>query len=229
MSKTEKSRTKIVVVDDHPIVRQGLTELVNREVDLEICGQCADAIQAMQTIKQLQPDMAIVDISLKGTNGVELIKNIKLRYPHMSILALSMHDESVYAERVLRAGADGYIMKAEATENVITAIRRIIGGQIYLSDRMGPKLLRKLVGLAPGASVSPVDCLSDRELEVFRLIGQGYPTRQIAAKLCLSTKTIDTHRAHIREKLNIAGGAELLQYAIKWLSSQDKPAAPNSD
>ena len=221
-AKTEESKTKIIVVDDHAIVRRGLSELINGEDDLMVCGQAEDAHQAMQAIKTLKPDMVIVDISLKETSGMELIKDIKAQYPNLSVLALSMHDEAVYAERVLRAGADGYIMKAEATENIVTAMRKVLSGQIYLSDRMAPKMVRKLVGVAPNVGASPIDCLSNRELEVFGLIGQGYATRQIAEKLYLSIKTIETYRAHIKEKLNLADAAELLQYAIQWVKSQDK-------
>ena len=221
-AKTEESKTKIIIVDDHAIVRRGLSELVNGEDDLMVCGQAEDAHQAMQAIKTLKPDMVIVDISLKETSGMELIKDIKAQYPNLSVLALSMHDEAVYAERVLRAGAEGYIMKAEATENIVTAIRKVLSGQIYLSDRMAPKMVRKLVGVAPNMGSSPINCLSDRELEVFSLIGQGYATRQIAEKLYLSIKTIETYRAHIKDKLNLADAAELLQYAIRWVKSQDK-------
>ena len=220
-NKTDKVKTKIVVVDDHPIVRQGVAELLNREEDLTVCGQASDAHQAMQTIKEVKPDIAIVDISLKETSGMELIKDIKVQYPSLAVLALSMHDESVYAERVLRAGAEGYIMKAEATENIVNAIRKIMNGQIYLSDKMAPKMVRKLVGAAPNLGASAVECLSDRELEVFRLIGQGQATRQIAEKLCLSIKTIETYRAHIKQKLNLSNGAELLQYAIQWVNALD--------
>ncbi len=221
-TKTAKTKTKILVVDDHPIVRQGLAELLNREDDLMVCGQAEDAHQAMQAIKALKPDMIIVDISLKETSGVELIKDIKARYPSLSVLALSMHDESMYAERVLRAGAEGYIMKAEATENIVMAIRKVISDQIYLSDRMGPRMLRKLVAAGTKVGASAIERLSDRELEVFRLIGQGYTTRQIAENLHLSIKTIETYRAHIKEKLNLANATKLLQYAIQWVNSQDK-------
>jgi len=221
-ANTEENKTRILVVDDHPIVRKGLAELVDREDELMVCGQAEDAHQAMQAIKALKPDMAIVDISLKDTSGMELIKNIKARYPGLSVLALSMHDESMYAERVLRAGAEGYIMKAEATENIVIAIRKVISGQIYLSDRMTPRMVRKLVGAGANVGASAIERLSDRELEVFRLIGQGYTTRQIAENLHLSIKTIETYRAHIKEKLNLANAARLLQYAIRWVSSRDK-------
>lgn len=220
--KTKEQKTRILIVDDHPIVRQGLTELINHEEDLAVCGQAEDAPDAMVIIKELKPDMVIIDISLKETSGMELIKDIKAQYPNLPALALSMHDESLYAERALRAGAKGYVMKAEATERVITAIREILSGEIYVSDRMAVKMVRKLVGGKSDVGTSPIDPLSDRELEVFLLIGQGYGTRQIAEKLYLSVKTIETYRAHIKEKLNLASSAELLQYAIKWVKSQGK-------
>jgi DNA-binding NarL/FixJ family response regulator len=221
-SETRESKTKIVIVDDHPIVRQGLAELINHEDDLVVCGQAEEAPEAVGVIKEIKPDMVIVDISLKETSGMDLIKDIKARYPNLAVLVLSMHDESLYAERALRAGAKGYIMKAEATENVVTAIRKVLSGQIYVSDRMAAKMVRKLVGGGHEVVASPIDCLSDRELEVFRLIGQGHGTRQIAEKLYLSVKTIETYRAHIKEKLDLANAAELLQYAIRWASSQNK-------
>ncbi|MHC4456120.1 MAG: response regulator transcription factor [Planctomycetota bacterium] len=220
-NKIDDSKTKILIVDDHPIVRQGLAELINHEDDLEVCGQAEDAHQAMQAIKELNPGMVVVDISLKETSGMELIKDIQVQYPNLTVLALSMHDESLYAERALRAGAKGYIMKAEATENVVTAIRKVLGGQIYVSDRMAAKMMRRLVGGRPDVGASAIDRLSDRELEVFRLIGQGYGSRQIAERLHLSIKTIETYRAHIKEKLNLADAAELLQYAIQWATSQN--------
>jgi len=212
--------TKIIIVDDHPIVRQGLIELINQEEDLVVCGQADNAHQAMKVIRELNADMAIVDISLKETSGLELIKDIKIHYPNLLVLALSMHDESLYSERALRAGAKGYIMKAEATENVITAIRKILSGQVYVSDKMATKMVRKLVSGASDVGVSPIERLSDRELEVFSLLGHGYGTRQTAEKLHLSMKTIETYRAHIKEKLNLANAVELLRYAIQWVNSQ---------
>ncbi|MHC4719770.1 MAG: response regulator [Planctomycetota bacterium] len=221
-TETSENKTQIVIVDDHPIVRQGLAELINHEGDLVVCGQAEDAPEAMGVIKALKPDMVIVDISLKETSGMELIKDISVQYPNLLILALSMHDESLYAERALRAGAKGYIMKAEATEHVVTAIRKVLSGQIYLSDRMTAKLIHKLVGGRTEVGASAIDSLSDRELEVFHLIGQGHGTRQIGEKLYLSVKTIETYRAHIKEKLNLADAAELLQYAIRWVNSQNK-------
>jgi len=218
----DKDKTMILIVDDHPIVRQGLAELINHEQDLEVCGCAEDAPDALGIIKESVPDMVIVDISLKETSGMDLIKDIKAQYPKLPVLALSMHDESLYAERALRAGARGYVMKAEATEKVITAIRKILSGQIYVSDRMASKMVRKLVGGGPDPGVSAIERLSDRELEVFHLIGQGYGTRQIAERLHLSIKTIETYREHLKEKLNLADASELLQYAIQWTHSQDK-------
>jgi DNA-binding NarL/FixJ family response regulator len=220
--KTGRDKSKILIVDDHPIVRQGLAELVNHENDLVVCGQAEDAHQARKAIKELRPDMAVIDISLRETSGIELIKDINVQYPNLPVLALSMHDESLYAERALRAGAKGYIMKAEATEKVITAIRKILKGEIYVSDKMAAKMVRKLVGGKAEISTSLVERLSDRELEVFHLIGKGYGTRQISERLHLSIKTIETYRAHIKEKLSLANAAELLQYAIQWVSSQNK-------
>ena len=210
-----KDKTKVIIVDDHPIVRQGLAELINHEEDLKVCGQAEDALEALGIIKETRPNMVIVDISLKETSGMELIKDIKVLYPDLPIVALSVHDESLYAERALRAGAKGYILKAEATENVITAIRTILIGQIYVSDKMAAKMVRKLVGGGPDVGISAIERLSDRELEVFHLIGQGFGTRQIAERLHLSVKTIETYRAHIKEKLNLADANELLQYAIQ--------------
>ena len=219
--KAKEKKANILIVDDHPIVRQGLTELVNHENDLIVCGQAEDANQAMKSVKELKPDIVIVDISLKETSGMELIKDLNVQYPKLPVLALSMHDESLYAERVLRAGAKGYIMKAEATEKVIMAIRKILCGEIYISDKMASKMMRKLVGGSSDINSSPVELLSDRELEVFQLIGKGFGTRQIAERLYLSIKTIETYRAHIKEKLNLEDSATLLQYAIQWTNSRN--------
>jgi len=218
----QPSKYGVLIVDDHPVVRQGLAQLINEEKDLEVYGHAEDAPQAMQAIKELKPDMVIVDISLKDTSGMDLIKDIKIQYPNLPVLTLSMHDESLYAERALRAGAKGYIMKQEATERVVTAIRRVLAGEIYVSDSMAAKMVSKLAtGVAP-LGVSPVDTLSDRELEVFRLIGEGCKTREIADRLHLSVKTIETHRAHIKEKLGLKDGNELFRFAVEWLNAEMK-------
>lgn len=217
-----ENKTQILIVDDHPIVRQGIAGLVNHENDLAVCGQAEDAHQALRAIGQLTPDMVIVDISLKETNGLELIKNIHSRYPNLLILALSMHDETVYAERALRAGAMGYIMKQEATENVILAIRKILSGELYVSDRMASRMVRKLVGGQTETLGSPIESLSDRELEVFHLIGHGHGTRQISERLHRSVKTIETYQANIKEKLSLKNAGELHQYAIQWVNGPGK-------
>jgi DNA-binding NarL/FixJ family response regulator len=176
----------------------------------------------MKAISKQEPALVVVDVSLKDSNGIELIKDIKVQHPDTTVLVLSMHDESVYAERALRAGANGYIMKQEASEKIIQAIRTVLNGQVYLSDKMAANVMNKLVGAKADVGVSAIDRLSDRELEVFTLIGHGRGTRQIAQKLHLSIKTIETYRAHIKEKLNLADATELLQHAIQWINNCDK-------
>jgi DNA-binding NarL/FixJ family response regulator len=217
--KNKNGKAKIIIVDDHPIVRQGLENLINHESDLVVCGQAENAHEAMDVLSTLNPDMVIVDITLEEKSGLELIKDIKVQYPDLPVLALSMHHESLYAERVLRAGAKGYIMKEQATDNVINAIRKVLKGQLYVSDEMAAKMMNKLVRGKYKAQVSTTDCLSDRELEVFLLIGKGHGTRQISKQLHLSIKTIESYRAHIKEKLNLNDATELLQYAIQWVNS----------
>ena len=208
--------SRILLVDDHPIVRQGLTEMIDHEKDLCVCGAAEDLHRALDAVAALKPDLVMVDISLKGGNGIELLKNIKVRHPNMLVLMLSMHDETLYGLRALRAGASGYIMKQEATEKVLIAIRRVLNGEIYLSERMERRMMQQLVRGRTPRSGSPIEDLSDRELEVFNLIGQGHGTRQIAEELHLSIKTIESHRAHIKEKLNLKTATELVQYAIQW-------------
>ena len=216
--KPPQKKAKIIIVDDHPIVRQGLTELINHENDLVVCCQAEDASEAMEFIKESDPDIIIVDISLKETSGLELIKDIKVQYPQLPVLVLSMHDESLYAERSLRAGARGYIMKQEATDRVIMAIRKVLKGELYISDSMTAKMVDRLVGGATESS--PVNALSDRELEVFDMLGQGHGTRNISEKLHLSIKTIETYRAHIKRKLNLSDATELIQHAVQWVNTR---------
>lgn len=220
--KIDGNKARILIVDDHPLVREGLADLVNKEKDLVVCGQAEDAYQAMEAIRELKPDMAIVDISLKETSGLELIKDIKIQHPGLPILTLSMHEESVYAERALRAGAKGYIMKREATKKVVTAIRKVLRGQLYLSEKMTTRLVRKFVDGKPEAGTSPIDRLTDRELEVFCLLGRGNGTRQISEQLHLSVKTIETYRSRIKEKLNLTSASELLQHAFQWVNIEGK-------
>ena len=216
----QPDRWGVLIVDDHPIVRQGLAQLIDQEDDLHVCGQAEDAHEAMRAIRELSPDMVVVDISLKDTSGIELIKDIKVRCPDLPVLTLSMHDEGVYAERAMRAGARGYIMKQEATERVVTAIRRVLSGEVYVSEGMAAKMVSKLVAGPAQTGGSPVDRLSDRELEVFRLIGTGYGTREMAEKLHLSIKTIETYRAHIKDKLDLIDANELLRTAITWVNAE---------
>ena len=212
----QEEKTKVVIVDDHPIVRQGLAQLINQEPDLEVCGEAESASEALRVIAARQPDVAVIDLSLKDSSGLELIKDIKVRHEDLQVLVLSMHDESFYAERVLRAGARGYVTKEEGTEKVVEGIRRLLNGEIYLSDRMSGKMICKIVEGKPGAGLS-IDRLSDRELEVFELIGQGMGTRQIAKQLHLSVKTVESHRAHVKEKLKLETSTDLLKHAIQWL------------
>jgi DNA-binding NarL/FixJ family response regulator len=209
-----KEPRRILIVDDHPIMRQGLAQLINHEDDLTICGQFEDANKALNAIPALKPDIAIIDISLRGTSGIELVKNIKVHHPKLLMLVLSMHDETIYAERVLRAGAVGYIMKQEASDKVLHAIRHVLQGEIYLSEKMSTKLMHQLIA-GRGGTGSLIDRLSDRELEVFGLIGEGRGTREIAEQLHLSVKTVESHRAHIKEKLDLKNATELVHRAIQ--------------
>jgi DNA-binding NarL/FixJ family response regulator len=214
--QSHTGKRTVFVVDDHPLLRQGLALLINQQRDLEVCGEAEEAQAALQAISQKRPDIMIVDISLNGPDGLDLLKNIRASYPDLPILILSMHDEAIYAERALRARANGYIMKQEATEKVLIAVRRILGGDVYLSDHMANKMLQQYIGGSPAALHSRISTLSDRELEVFCLIGEGRGTREIAEELHLSVKTVETYQAHIKEKLRLHSGRELIQHAIQW-------------
>ncbi len=209
-------KKRILVVDDHPIIRQGLALMVNREADLVVCGEAEDASGAMIVLASARPDVLIVDISLNGPDGLDLLKNIRITHPSLPVLILSMHDESIYAERALRAGANGYIMKQEATEKVLVAVRRILNGGIYVSDRIANKMLKHYITGTGSLKSSSISDLSDRELEVFRLIGEGHGTRQIAEQLHLSVKTVESYQAHIKDKLSLRSARELMQHAIEW-------------
>jgi len=216
----QTAKKTVLVVDDHPLMRQGLALLVNQQHDLQVCGEAEEAQAAMHAISHLHPDIVILDISLNGPDGLELLKNIRTTNPDLPVLILSMHDEAIYAERALRARANGYIMKQEATEKVLIALRRILNGDVYLSDRMSNKMLQQYIGGAPSMIQSRIASLSDRELEVFRLIGEGRATREIAEELHLSVKTVETYQAHIKEKLSLRSGRELIQHAIQWKVSE---------
>jgi DNA-binding NarL/FixJ family response regulator len=208
-------KRRIFVVDDHPIVRQGLAQLINNEADLIVCGQGEDAYQALRAIKEARPDLALVDVSLKDSDGIELLKELRAAVPDLPVLILSMHDESLYAERALRAGARGYIMKQEAPQTLLSAIRKVLEGEVYVSDNMGATLLHRLVGGKQSSHELPMDRLTDRELEIFRMIGAGHSVKKIAEKLFVSAKTVEAHREHIKEKLGLKSSAELLRFAIR--------------
>ncbi|MEP6537953.1 MAG: response regulator transcription factor [Bryobacteraceae bacterium] len=215
-------KRSILLVDDHAVVRQGLALLINREADLDVCGDAEDASSALRKIDELKPDLVVVDVSLSGPDGLDLLKEIRTRTLTLPVLILSMLDELVYAERALRAGANGYIMKQEATERVLVAIRRILGGDIYVSDRMADRMLHRFVGGNQVGPSSPITLLTDRELEVFRLIGEGHATRQIAEELHISVKTVESYQAHIKEKLSLKNARELVQRAIQWTVADQK-------
>jgi DNA-binding NarL/FixJ family response regulator len=215
-------KAMVLLVDDHPIVRQGLTQLIDQEPDLGVCGHAENANGALHAIATNRPDIVILDISLDGRDGLEVLKDIRMSDAALPVLVLSMHDESLYAERALRAGANGYIMKQEATERVLHAIRRIRGGEVYVSDRMAKRLLKQIVS-SPVAGKSPMEALTDRELAVFRLIGKGRGTREIADDLHVSVKTVESYQAHIKEKLSLKNARELVQHAFQWVTREDGP------
>ena len=216
-------RSRVLLIDDHAILRQGLAQLINQEPDMMVCGEAEEAPKGFELTGTLKPDVAVVDISLKGGNGLELVKNLKASYPELPILVLSMHDESLYAERVLRAGSLGYIMKEEAAESVLTAIRKVLKGEVVLSEKMQARLLHQLVNGRLKHGNSPIDTLSDRELEVFRMIGDGRSTRQIAEELHLSVRTVEAYREYIKEKLNLKNATELVQHAFQWVHTGSLP------
>ena len=216
--KKSQRRMRVLIVDDHPAVREALALRIGRQPDLEVCGEAADMSEALRLIADARPDVAVVDISLKAGNGIDLIKRIKDRNDHIRMLVWSMHSESLYAERALRAGALGYINKDQATDRIVEAIRRVLEGRVYLSAAMTERLLQRAVGGARDeATRSPLDVLADRELEVFRLIGAGVKTAEIAERLHVSVKTVETYRDRIRHKLDLGDGTELAHYATQWV------------
>ncbi len=215
--KAGNSKSKIMLVDDHPIVRQGLSELISHQEDMTVSGEAESVAAALAIMEKTLPDLAIVDISLKDSSGIELIKDMKVRFPDVKVLVLSMHDEAFYAERVLRAGAKGYVTKGEPAETVLAAIRKIIGGEIHLSEQMSSRMLSKFVDGPAKTGGLPAERLTDRELQVFEMIGHGTSTRQIAENLHLSIKTIESHRENIKSKLKLQNATELLRHAIQWV------------
>jgi DNA-binding NarL/FixJ family response regulator len=211
---------RIVIVDDHPLFRKGLEQLIHSDGAFAVCGEAGNAAEAMEVIRELDPDLAIVDLSLPGANGIELIKNIRAEFSKLPILVLSMHDESLYALRALRAGAEGYVMKHEAMANVIQAIHEVFSGRPYLSPAMASQIITKFAQGRSQGEVDATERLSDRELEILELIGKGNEVPQIAKALHLSPKTVETHRAHIKEKLNLANARQVVRFAVQWVSAR---------
>lgn len=218
--KSPKTKKQILIVDDHPMMRQGLAQLVANEPDLAVCCEADTAGQALDILATNPPDLVLADISLPDKNGLELIKDIHAMAPDVLILVVSMHDEGLYAERVLRAGARGYIMKQEGGRKLMQAIRQILSGQIYVSEKMSARILEIFSGRRAQGGGSPVERLSDREFEVFQLIGEGKGTRDIAGHLHLSVKTVEVHRANIKEKLSLKSATDLVRYAVRWVEAQ---------
>lgn len=215
---TTEAPSRILIVDDHPVMRLGLKTLVEVEKDLEVVAEAGDAAEAMELLQKYPDlDLAIIDVALPGRSGLELLKDIRMEYPDLKCLVISSHDEEVYAERVLRAGGRGYVMKDRAPEQLIDAITQVLGGGVFLSQTMTLKLMEQFAGGKPGSAIST---LTDRELEVFCAIGEGKSSREIAGKLNISIRTIDAHRTHIKEKLGVRDAAELTYYAIRWVESQ---------
>lgn len=210
------ARSTILIVDDHPMLRRGLGALLAGEADLDVCAEAASAQAALRLIAQAEPDLAIVDLGLDGSDGMDLIKTIRSRHPRVRMIVLSMHDEALYAERVLRAGAHGYVTKQQMGDTVLAAIRRVLAGERYMSAALGARFAERFIGGAAAASDGPVAALTDRELSVFRLIGQGQTTRHIALTLHVSIKTIEAHREHIKHKLALDSGVALTRYATLW-------------
>ena len=217
--RTRPAKKAILIVDDHPVLRRGLASLIESEPDLAVCGEAATCQAALQAIRQRKPDLVIVDLGLEGCDGLDLIKEMKHQHPGTPALVLSMHDESLYAERALRAGARGYVTKQQLDETVLIAIRRLLNGEMYMSEKIGERFAQKFLAGRTLEKDSPLAVLIDRQLEVFRLIGQGQGTRQIAKRLHLSIKTIESHLEHIKQKLTIDSGAELVRRAIQWVET----------
>ncbi len=224
-SEPADDRRRVLLVDDHPIVCEGLAQKINSQSDLVVCGQARDVHTALAAVEKLRPDVAVVDIALENGSGVELVKDFKVRYPKLPALMLSMHDEALYAERSLHAGAKGYVMKQEDPEVLLRAIRRVLRGEIYLSDKVKDAIVNRLGGIAPGDEPTTlIQQLSDRELQVFELIGDGYATHEIAERLHLSMKTVASHRENIKRKLRLKASEELLRVAIHWHRYRDRAA-----
>jgi DNA-binding NarL/FixJ family response regulator len=220
-SQSSKPRTiRILLVDDHPMVRERLAEAINREPDLEVCAEAGDRSGALKAVETTRPDLAIIDLSLKESSGLELIKDIHCRWPHMLMLVVSMHDERLYAERVLRAGARGYITKQEATRNIMLAVRQVLDGRVYLNDKTATTVIARLAANPQARETDLADVLTDRELQVFEFTGNGLDTREIAERLSIDVKTVETYRARIKEKLELKSSSEFRQLAIRWAQNR---------
>lgn len=219
---------KVLIVDDHPLVRHGMAQLINQEKDLHICCEAGNAGEALEATRHCSHDLAIVDISMEGISGIELVKMLKAKNENLPVLVMSMHDESLYAERALRAGAKGYVMKQEAPETILAAIRQILRGNIHVSEEIRSKMLRQIADTPTQADMSPMNRLGDRELEILQLIGQGFRTAEIAEKINRSIKTIEAHRANIKKKLNLKNAAELIHFAVKWAERSGTADPDNS-
>jgi DNA-binding NarL/FixJ family response regulator len=215
-SKTIARKKRVFIVDDHPLVREGLTNLINGQDDLIICGEAKNSAQALDGIMKADPDVALIDISLENESGLELVKQLGSQFPQVALIVLSMHDETLFAERVLRAGARGYVMKHETSKSVLASIRRVLEGGVYVSERIVNRMVRRVVSARGPVASSPVERLSDRELEIFRLLGQGRSTSQIAEDLNLSLKTVQAYCARAKEKFGVTSLTELLRAAIRW-------------
>jgi DNA-binding NarL/FixJ family response regulator len=221
-SPAAESRRRILLVDDHPFMRAGLAQLIDRQADMMVCGEAGNPSEAMQALDHSKPDLVLTDLTMPGRSGLEFIKDIRAAHESVAILVVSMHDESVFAERALRAGARGYIMKEAGGENLLTAIRQVLRGEVHVSSRMSARILEGVAGTRPRGSKSPIEKLTDREFEVFQLIGQGKSTRDIAGQLHLSPKTVDVHRANIKEKLGLTDVTALIRHAVRWVETQGK-------
>jgi DNA-binding NarL/FixJ family response regulator len=214
-------KKQILIIDDHPMMREGLAQLIGNEPDLQVCGEAGDAHDGLVKIGKHKPDLVIADITLPGKNGLELIKDIQAMYQGLPVLVISMHDEALYAERVLRAGGRGYIMKQEGGKKLMEAIRQVLNGKIYVSEAMSSKILEIFSGGRPDAAASPIESLTDREFEIFQLIGKGFSTVQMAAQLHISPKTVEVHRVNLKSKLKVKTAPELLRFSVRWSESQN--------
>ena len=217
---TALTRQRILLVDDHPFMRAGLGQLIDRQPDMVVCGEAGNPVEAFQQLARTPTDLVLTDLTMPGRSGLEFIKDLRASHAGVAILVISMHDEGVYAERVLRAGARGYIMKEAGGENLLAAIRQVLRGEVYVSPRMSARILNALSAGRPRGSHSPIEQLTDREFEVFQLIGHGKSTRDIAVQLHLSPKTVDVHRSHIKEKLALRDATALIRHAVRWIETQ---------